>query len=44
VIDFLFLSDEPAASAASSLEKDGHEILEIEPGEAAVRVRLRKAG
>jgi len=44
VIDFLFISEEPAEQASSSLKNDGHEILAVETEDAAIRVRVRKAG
>jgi len=44
VIDFLFISEEPAEQASSSLQNDGHEILAVETEDATIRVRVRKAG
>ena len=43
IVDFLFIAGEAAEQASSSLGKDGHEILAVEPAESAVRVRVRKA-
>jgi hypothetical protein len=37
VVDFVFQSEDAAKQAASSLEKDGHELLTLDGATASIR-------